>query len=135
MRVLFTPIQNQKISERIITQFEELIHSQRLKPGDRLPSERELTEMFGVGRPTIREALQSLQMVGLMDVQQGRGSFIKELDFSSYVAKLRKSVNLTLISESVSLQEFYSGRKLIEPSIAYQVAEHHTAEDLERLED
>jgi DNA-binding FadR family transcriptional regulator len=134
MRDLFKPIQNPKISKRIIGQFEELIHAQKLKPGDRLPSERELTEMLGVGRPTIREALRSLEMIGLIEVQQGRRSLIKDLDFSSYIEKLRESVNLTLITDTVSLEEFYSGRKLMEPQIASIVAIQHSQEDLARLD-
>ena len=134
MRELFSPIQNTKISERIIKQFEELIRGHKLKPGDRLPSERELTDLFKVGRPAIREALRSLESIGLIEVKQGRGSFIKEIDFSSYIASLRENVNFTRIVDTVSLEEFYSGRKLIEPAIARLVAEKHSLEDLEHLE-
>jgi len=105
-----------------------------LKPGDRLPSERELTDLFKVGRPTIREALRSLESIGLIEVKQGRGSFIKESDFSSYIASLRENINFTRIVDTVSLEEFYSGRKLIEPAIARLVAEKHTPEDLEHLD-
>lgn len=134
MKDLFKPIQNTKISARIIKQFEELIHGCKLKPGDRLPSERELTDLFQVGRPTIREALRSLESIGLIEVKQGRGSFIKEIDFSSYIGSLRENVNFTRIVDTVSLEEFYSGRKLIEPAIARLVAENHSPEDLEHLE-
>ena len=134
MKDLFKPIQNTKISARIIKQFEELIHGSKLKPGDRLPSERELTDLFKVGRPTIREALRSLESIGLIEVQQGRGSFIKEIDFSAYIASLRENVNFTRIVDTVSLEEFYSGRKLIEPAIARLVAENHSLEDLEHLD-
>ncbi len=134
MRDLFSPIQNTKISERIIQQFEELIRGYKLSPGDRLPSERELTHLFKVGRPTIREALRSLESIGLIEVKQGRGSFIREIDFSSYISSLRENVNFTRIVDTVSLEEFYSGRKLIEPAIAREVAEKHIPEDLEHLD-
>jgi len=135
MQHLFTPIENTKISERIIKQFEALIQGRKLKPGDRIPSERELTGLFKVGRPTIREALRSPELIGLIEVKQGRGSFVKEMDFSSYIDSLRENVNFARITDTVSLEEFYSGRKLIEPAIAFHVAERHTAEDLERLEE
>ncbi|MCX5908475.1 MAG: GntR family transcriptional regulator [Deltaproteobacteria bacterium] len=134
MEDLFKPIQNTKMSDRIIKQFEELIHGYKLKPGDRLPSERELTDLFKVGRPTIREALRSLELIGLIEVKQGRGSFIKEIDFISYIASLRENVNFTRIVDTVSLEEYYSGRKLIEPAIARVVAEKHSSEDLEQLD-
>jgi len=134
MKDLFKPIQNTKISERIIKQFEELIHGYKLKPGDRLPSERELTDLFKVGRPTIREALRSLELIGLIEVKQGRGSSVKEMDFSSYIASLRENINFTRITDTVSLEEFYSGRRLIEPAIARLVAEQRSLEDLEQLD-
>jgi DNA-binding FadR family transcriptional regulator len=134
MKRLFKPIQNKKLSEEIIKQFEDLILSKKLKPGDRLPPERELTEMFSVGRPTIREALRSLEMMGLIEVQQGRGSFIRDMNFNSYIETLKDNVSFLLLSESVTLSEFYGGRKLIEPGISKQIAESHTPEDMESLE-
>jgi len=73
-------------------------------------------------------------MIGLIEVHQGRGSFVKELDFGAYMGALKDSVSFTLLSESVSLEDFYSGRKLIEPAIARLVAEKRTAEDLQSLE-
>jgi DNA-binding FadR family transcriptional regulator len=73
-------------------------------------------------------------MIGLIDVHQGKGSFIKELDFSSYIGTLRESIHLARVTDTVSLEEFYSGRKLIEPAIARLVAETRTEDDLENLE-
>lgn len=134
MKTLFKPIQNKKISEDIIIQFKELILNKELKSGDKIPSERELTEIFSAGRPTIREALRSLEMMDLIEVQPGRGSFVKELNFSSYIETIKDNVNFMLLSEKVSLKELYGGRKLVEPGIARLVAENRTPEDLENLE-
>jgi len=134
MNRLFKPIQNKKISEEIIKQFEDLILSKKLKPGDRLPPERDLTEMFSVGRPTIREALRSLEMTGLIEVHQGRGSFIKDLSFDSYIDTLKDNVTLSFLLDSISLDEFYGGRKLLELGMCRQISEIRTPEDLENLD-
>ncbi|MBW2308368.1 MAG: FadR family transcriptional regulator [Deltaproteobacteria bacterium] len=134
MESLFKPIKNKKISEDIIDQIKTLILSKKLKPGDKLPSERELTVMFSVGRPTIREALRSLEMMDLIEVQQGRGSFVKDLKFGSYIETLKDNVSFMLLSNTVSLRELYGGRKLFEPGIAGLVARHRTEQDLRSLE-
>ena len=134
MKEFFQAIQKKKISEDIIGQIKDLILRKKLNPGERLPSEREFAEMLNVGRPAIRETLRSLEMIGLIEVHQGRGSFVKELDFGAYLGALKDSVTFTLLSESVSLEDFYNGRKLIEPAIARLVAEKRDGEDLKTLE-
>lgn len=63
-------------TERVREQIESAIERGELRPGDRLPSERELTEMLGVSRVSVREAIRSLEALGLLEVQQGRGCFV-----------------------------------------------------------
>src|SRR3954464_10069055 len=57
----------------VLEQLREAILSGRVRPGERLPNERELCETFGVGRPTLREALRSLEAVGMIEVRPGKG--------------------------------------------------------------
>lgn len=134
MEGFFKVIQKKKITQDIIGQIQDLLLRRKLSPGEKLPSEREFAEMLNVGRPSIREALRSLEMIGLIEVHQGKGSFVKELDFGSYIGTLREGVTFTLLSESISLHDFYSGRKLIEPAIARLVAQKRAAQDLQILE-
>lgn len=76
---MFKKIQNKRIFEVIATQVRDAILNGTLKPGDKLPSEIELAESFGVGRPAVREALRTLEIAGLVTVQHGRegGAYIQ----------------------------------------------------------
>ena len=72
----FEPIQPEKISHSVVRQIEQLILRGILKPGERLPSERELSDRLGVSRPSLREALAKLQESGLLVSQAGSGVFV-----------------------------------------------------------
>src|SRR3989442_13391914 len=62
-------------SEEVISQLREMIHSGELRPGDRLPPERDLAKLLGVSRPTLRAAIRSLAAVGVLQSRQGAGTF------------------------------------------------------------
>jgi GntR family transcriptional regulator, transcriptional repressor for pyruvate dehydrogenase complex len=70
-------IERTSVITEVMDRVRGLIESGRLSPGDRLPSERELRERLGVGRSTVREALRALEALGLIDMQQGRGSYVR----------------------------------------------------------
>ena len=59
---------------------DHLVRDGHLRPGDRLPSERQLAELLGIGRSSVRDALKSLAFLGLIEVRQGAGSYVKEPD-------------------------------------------------------
>jgi GntR family transcriptional repressor for pyruvate dehydrogenase complex len=71
------PIHKKKIPEIIIAQLKSLIDSGEISPGDKLPTERELSEMLNVSRPSLREALRSLSLLGVLDNSPGKGTFLK----------------------------------------------------------
>lgn len=73
---MFQPIKNKKVYEFVIEQIQEMLLDGRLKVGDRLPSERDLTEQLGVSRTSIREAMRALEILGLVESRQGEGNFI-----------------------------------------------------------
>ena len=64
-----TLIRRRKLYEEVADRIEDMIRSGRFRPGDSLPSERELSEMFGVGRNAVREALFALQKIGIVNVE------------------------------------------------------------------
>src|SRR5689334_14692779 len=71
-----TPVRPQKLGERVAAQLLEQVRSGRLAPGDRMPSERELMAAFAVGRSTVREALNGLALLGVVDIRHGQGAFV-----------------------------------------------------------
>jgi GntR family transcriptional repressor for pyruvate dehydrogenase complex len=82
------PIKPSKISDAISEQIRELILNGSLKPGDRLPSERELVEQLGVSRPSVREALLKLEAKGVVQSRQGGGTFVSDVLAPSIVNPL-----------------------------------------------
>jgi GntR family transcriptional repressor for pyruvate dehydrogenase complex len=80
----FEPIQPEKISQTVVRQIEQLILRGILKPGERLPSERELSERLSVSRPSLREALAELQDSGLLASRAGSGVFVGDVLGSAF---------------------------------------------------
>ena len=74
----FQKISKTTSSERIVQQIMEQIHGGHLEPGQKLPPERELAEMFGVCRSSVREAIRAMTLMGYLEVFQGKGAFLKE---------------------------------------------------------
>jgi GntR family transcriptional regulator, transcriptional repressor for pyruvate dehydrogenase complex len=122
-------IKKTRIHEEVVTQIHQLIREGRLKAGDQLPSERELSETFQVSRTSVREALRALETKGLIISRTGMGNFVADLPVESLVAPLAK----LLIEEKNALAEIFELRKLIEPHIASLAAERATPREIERM--
>ncbi len=84
----FEPVQQEKLSQGVIRQIEGLILRGILRPGERLPSERELSERMGVSRPSLREALADLQERGLLSSRAGAGVYVAEVLGSAFAPAL-----------------------------------------------
>ena len=80
----FKPIQPEKLSHGVVRQIEELVLRGILRPGDRLPPERELAERLGVSRPSLREALAELQTRGLIETRAGAGVYVSNVIGSAF---------------------------------------------------
>lgn len=116
MKPTFQPIRSARISEEVIAQIKSAILSGQYQPGDKLPSERELIEQFGVGRGVIREALRALEATGFVTMRQGPngGAFLKELNFNHLTGGF---VDLYLAGK-LTIPELSQVRKLVEPEVA-----------------
>ncbi|MDQ1333866.1 MAG: FadR family transcriptional regulator [Thermodesulfobacteriota bacterium] len=123
---------SEKVSDNIIAQIRDAILSGRLKPGDRLASEKELIEQFGVSKATMREALRVLEVIGLLEIRKGiaGGAFVAEVDMRT---TLHAIVNF-LHFQTVSVKEITMLRYLIEPSVAQVAAAKRTDKDIEKLQ-
>jgi GntR family transcriptional repressor for pyruvate dehydrogenase complex len=122
-----------KVCEQIVDQIRVAIFSGRLKPGDKLPNEKELLEELHVSRGTLREARRSLEGLGLLEVRQGvaGGSYVTEIALE----KARDSIIGFFHFKRLSLQNLVEVRLMLEPEIAAKVALLITPDDLKKLHD
>ena len=127
----FPPIKNIRNFEKVSSIIKEMIFDGRLRPGDRLPSEQELSRQFEVGRQTIREALRILELSGFICVQQGYGggSIVKE----SITAELNSMIIDAFRLSKISVDEFVSARLVIEKTILNDALDKINPEDIELL--
>lgn len=125
-------IERTKLSEQVTRQLEDDIVSERFKPGDQLPSERMLMTQFGVGRPAIREALFSLEKMGLVALSSGsRARVIRPT--AAVVLEGLSGVMGHLLSSAAGQHHFQEARALFEGAMARHAATHASAEDLDNL--
>ena len=111
---LFRPLKKSRLSEEIVDFIKKLIVDGRLKPADKLPSERDLAERFNVGRPTVREAIRTLELIGLVEVFPGhKGTTIKNPELDTYMESLREQMSWMIQMERSSLQQKRLGFTLL----------------------
>lgn len=128
---MFKSIKRQRVSDEIVDQVRNLISEGKLKPGDRLSPERELIEEFGVSRPSLREALNSLVAQGFLEVKQGNRTFVKSITSE----KLQDPLSLLLKADTQKIFHLIEVRKAMETWGAFHAAQRVTEEDIERLEE
>lgn len=129
MKIL-KPVEKQKrVYQQIIEQIRESMEKGTLKPGDKLPSERELASMMSVSRTAIREALSVMESAGLVEVLRGVGVFLKE-DESSLLLNKMDSI---LQQRGIDLIELLEVRQGIEGQAAYLAAIRRTDSDLDNI--
>jgi DNA-binding FadR family transcriptional regulator len=128
----FTRVDSSKsLVDRIVEQIRKNIESGNLLPGERLATEHDLADQFGVSRTVIREAVRRLDTVGLIETRRGLGSFVGDLNSLSRSVKLMRSA---LAISPQDLIEYTELRSAIECHAAYFAAERSTAEDCDELQ-
>ena len=131
---IFSPVRAERVSQLIEGQLKEAIITHHYRAGDKLPSERELADMFSASRSSIREAIRSLERSGFVVVKKGvqGGAFvIKKGNSKPMVDYLRDVMRL----RKVSLEEILQARVIIEPEVAAAAAEKATPKDIKLLEE
>jgi GntR family transcriptional repressor for pyruvate dehydrogenase complex len=125
------PVHRSSLSDEIVEQIIDLISRRVLEPGERLPSEKELCLRFGVGRTTIREALRSLAVMGILDGRVGEGTFVSK-DNRKY---LEKSLQWGFLIDRKSVQDLVETRLMLESQTADAAAARATDENLREIEE
>jgi GntR family transcriptional regulator, transcriptional repressor for pyruvate dehydrogenase complex len=131
VRSKIRPITKISISEEIAKQIINLISNGDLKPGERLPSERELCEHFGASRSSLREALRCLSIVGVLNARVGDGTSVAT-DGGRF---LRKIVEWRLITEKHDIENLMEVRIALEGVSAANAALRATQDDIEKLQE
>ncbi len=127
---MFKPIKKTRVYEEIVAKIKDMLEKGRLKSGDQLPGERELSEVFQVSRSSVREALRTLETQGFLESRQGDGTYIASKPVESLVSPLASAI----FSEKDSQMELFEMRRLIEPQLAYLAAERATQEEIAMME-
>ena len=120
-----TPIAPQRAA-RIATQLVELIEIQKLRPNDRLPSERALAELLAVSRPSLREALHILQAQGYVQIKHGQGTFVQE-------PIVAQELRASLMATTHGLNELFDVREVLEVPAGKWAATKASKEDIRLL--
>lgn len=129
---LFSRVSVGRISEVIVEQIRLLVRQGQLKPGDRLPAERDLCERFGVSRVTVREALRMLESSGLVEIRVGArgGAFVTAPTSNRVGEGLADLLSLSVISAA----DVTEVRQILEVGIVPLVCQRATEEDLDELD-
>ena len=126
----FEKIQPEKLSKGVVRQIEQLILRGILRPGERLPSERELAERLAVSRPSLREALSDLQSRGLLESRAGAGVFVADVLGSAFSPALIR----LFASHDEAVFDYLSFRRDMEGLAAERAARHASDTDLKVIE-
>lgn len=126
---MFKPVKTKKVYEEVIEQIKQLIVVGELQPGDKLLSERELSEKLNVSRASIREAFSALEIMGIITIRPGEGSFVRQVSFEGMLEPLSFLLHVN-IDDAMNLLEV---RKTLEVEIAALAAMRATPEDIEDI--
>jgi GntR family transcriptional repressor for pyruvate dehydrogenase complex len=126
---MFKPVKTRKIYEEVIEQIKQLIVVGELQPGDKLLSERELSEKLNVSRASIREAFSALEIMGIITIRPGEGSFVRQVSFEGMLEPLSFLLHVN-VDDAMNLLEV---RKMLEVEIAALAANRATPENIEEM--
>jgi GntR family transcriptional regulator, sialic acid-inducible nan operon repressor len=127
-------IVKRKLADEIRDRILKMIEGGELRPGDQLPSERDLMSRYKVGRPAVREALQSLARMGLIEISHGERARVVLLDASSLIDQISRPARHLLQTTPNALEHLKDARLMFEVGMARIAAQRATPDDLNSLE-
>lgn len=126
---VFQPIRLERVADKVANQLKQAISQGLLRVGDRLPPERELAEKMGVSRPSVREALQKLEVVGLVQTVHGGGTIVKNITEQ----EVQTPIEAVIGRDKEKVVELAEVRACLETWAAKQAASVRTEEELEMI--
>lgn len=128
------PIRRRKLYQDVMDRLIRLIRDENIRPGDMLPSERELMERYGVGRPAVREALQNLEWMGIVTISHGEKARLAEPSFAALMRHVAMTTSHILQNAPRSLDELKEARLLFEVQMVRLAAGKAAPDDIACLE-
>ncbi len=123
-------VRKTKVYHEIVSQIKGLIADGRIQPGDRLPAERELAELFKASRNSVRDALRVLEQMGLIESRHGDGTYVRALS----PEELTEPLASLLLQSHTQMRELWEVRRVFEPAVAQFAAERIEPDELAELE-
>lgn len=114
------PIVRESVAEMVVRRILDMVRAGVLKAGDQLPPERDLALSLNVSRPSVREAMRGLTVLGVVRTRQGGGAYISELDAEALLGPIQFFLSL----QDMNIRELYDARSLIESDVARRAAEN-----------
>jgi GntR family transcriptional repressor for pyruvate dehydrogenase complex len=125
------PTRKHDLRQRVVGHVVELIRTGNLRPGDRLPPERELVEIFSISRPSLREAMRALSTLGIVESRHGGGTFVTDLDARTLLAPL----DIFLQLSQVNIEDTFESRRVVEMEIVRKAAMQAKRADIADLKE
>lgn len=126
-------VSKRKLYQEVLDRLLHAISTSEFPPGSQLPSERELMNMIGVGRPSIREAMQALNQMGLIKISHGERARVINPSLEVMVEQITAPMVLLLATSTHGLEELKEARLWLETSLVRMATRNATARDLDRL--
>jgi len=126
-------IAKRKLSDEVFDRLKRMILDEAMQPGTNMPSERELMLRFGVGRPAIREAMQALSNMGLVQINHGERARVLEFNATSIFRQMDQSAHIMLQRSADSLEHLKTARIFFERGMVREAAMKATSDDLADL--
>ena len=125
----FKVVNRRRLYQDVVGQIQGFVRQGILKPGDRLPSEREMAERLKVSRSSIREAIRTMELQGLVESRPGAGTYIRAESLDALISIISSSVDRI----KNSAKDIHEIRCLLEPEVAALAVERATEDDLKRI--
>jgi DNA-binding FadR family transcriptional regulator len=127
----FRTVSKSAVAETIVAQLLSMIREKKLRSGDKLPPERDLAAMMDVSRPSLREALRTLSVMGVIHLRHGSGIYVSALE----PARLVEHLDFVFSLDDSTYVQLFETRKALEPPICALAAQRITDEEIAQLEE